>query len=244
MRSVFKGITGILVFSLLSACLAGCQSSDSLQRIEVRHNGALRSIMSGNLEATIALDSLTKKESLFALGAMENLKGEIQIFDSRPSISVVKDGAVMIDTSFSRTGALLVYAEVPEWTKIRIGQIKSIPDLEAEIFELAKEYGIDIDKPFPFQLEGEVDYLQWHIIDWDINDKIHSHEKHKSSGLSGTLKDRSVQILGFYSEDHKGVFTHHTTNIHMHFRTVDGGLAGHLDDLNHSRPITLKLPKK
>ena len=73
----------VLVVSLVS-----CQSNKSeLISVEVNNSGALRTIMSGDVSSAISLDSLQSKEHLFALGAMENLKGEIQIFDGNPSNS-------------------------------------------------------------------------------------------------------------------------------------------------------------
>ena len=81
-------------------------------------------------------------------------------------------------------------------------------------------------------------------INWKDGDTIHNHKKHKESGLNGTLANRRVQIIGFYSTKHKAVFTHHTTNMHMHFKTDDNAIAGHIDDLSFNQTVTLKLPKK
>jgi len=52
-----------------------------------------------------------------------------------------------------------------------------------------------------------------------------------------------VVILGFYSSQHKAIFTHHSSNSHMHFRTKDQSLAGHVDALKINDSITLNLPK-
>lgn len=38
------------------------------------------------------------------------------------------------------------------------------------------------------------------------------------------------------------VFTHRTTNVHMHFKTKDKSLAGHIDDLKPGENMMLKLP--
>ena len=52
-----------------------------------------------------------------------------------------------------------------------------------------------------------------------------------------------VEILGFFSKQHEGVFTHNGSNTHMHFRTDDVSLAGHVDGIFLGENMTLKLPK-
>jgi len=51
-----------------------------------------------------------------------------------------------------------------------------------------------------------------------------------------------VDILGFYSTHHHAVFTHHSTNMHLHVKTRGHVLAGHLDDLTLGEGMVLQLP--
>jgi len=222
---------------------SSCQNADNKANLaEVKHSGALRTIMSGNIESVISLDSLSNKKNLYALGAVENLKGEIQIFDSKPSNSFVTDSSLQIKASYNLKAALLVYAEVEEWDSYKTENNITKEELESTIFELAKRSGINTEKPFPFLLEGTVASLDWHVINWKDGDTIHTHKKHTEAGLNGNLKNRQVQIIGFYSTKHKAVFTHHTTNVHMHFKTLDNSVAGHVDDIRLNT-VTLSLPK-
>ena len=80
------------------------------------------------------------------------------------------------------------------------------------------------------------------MINWPEGYKEHSHEKHISSGPHGTLANTAAEVLGFYSKHHHAIFTHHTTNMHLHVRTMDGQLAGHLDDLELGEGMKLLLP--
>ncbi|WP_053970109.1 acetolactate decarboxylase [Mangrovimonas sp. ST2L15] len=233
------------LFLLIGLFIISCRGNkEDSKVVEVRYSGALKTIMSGDIQSVIELDSLSKLDNLYALGAAENLKGEIQIFNGQPSNSSVKNGSIVISDSFDQGGSLLVYACVKEWEEQRIDGNLNKKELEALIYELAKEQAINVEKPFSFLLEGAIGSLDWHVIDWEDGDTVHSHEKHKNSGLNGTLQNEEVQIIGFYSTKHKTIFTHHTTNMHMHFKTNDNKLAGHIDDLNTSSSITLKLPKQ
>jgi acetolactate decarboxylase len=234
----------IIASIILIMVFVTCQKANSKSnKTVVKYYGALRTIMSGNIKPVISLDSFSKVKNLYGLGAIESLKGEVQIFDSKPSNSIVINNSLHIREDYNFKASLLVYAEVKEWDSYKIEIITTKDKLEKKVFELAKSNGIDTEKPFPFLLEGTVTSLDWHVINWKDGDTIHTHKKHTEAGLSGNLKNRKVKIIGFYSTKHKAVFTHHTTNIHMHFKTDDNTIAGHIDDLLLNDKITLKLPK-
>ena len=232
--------TLLIVFSAL--VVLGCTSNT--ENSEVKYSGALRTMMSGNLEATASLDSLSKKPHLYALGAFENLKGEIQIFNGKALNSTVQSNELVFDTSFNKKAALLVYAQVANWQNIEIpSAINSSKKLETFIEEQAKQLGIDTEKPIPFLIKGKSQSLSWHIINWKDGDTKHTHKKHKESGLNGVEENEEVEIIGFFSKSHKAVFTHHTTFLHMHFKSQNEELAGHVDDLKLGGNMILKLPK-
>jgi len=95
----------------------------------------------------------------------------------------------------------------------------------------------------PFLISGKIKFIDWHVINWDPADKVHTHIKHTNSGPHGRIKDAEVLILGFYSNKHRAIFTHHASDLHMHFKTKDRTLAGHIDDLELGREVVLKLPQ-
>ena len=82
--------------------------------------------------------------------------------------------------------------------------------------EQADKNGVNLNKPFPFLISGTAKSFDWHVINWKDGDTIHSHEKHINSGLNGTKRNSSVSLLGFYSGSHHTIFTHHSTNMHIH----------------------------
>lgn len=211
----------------------------------VQYVGALKNMMhKGDLSSNISLHELKDKKNLYALGAMTNLKGEIQIFDGIASNSLVDADSLVIDNSFDKEATLLVYTQVGDWDSIQIPPaVVSRRDLEKFIAQEAKKNGINTEAPFPFLLDGIFKSIEWHVINWKEGDTEHSHEKHIKSGVYGSLQATSAQILGFYSTKHKGVFTHHTTDTHIHFKLDNQKISGHVDNLELSNDVVLKLPK-
>ncbi len=237
-------IRGIKLVMLCSLCFMTSCKKEGLDT-SVHFYGALKTMMSGDLKATVALDSISKKEHLYALGAAENLKGEIQILDGEVSNSFVKNNEIQIENTTKGKAALLVYAQVQDWISLSIPKsIDTKKHLEAFVFEKAEALGIATEDPFPFLIEGEISKLQWHVIDWPEQDMVHTHQKHQESGLNGSFSNEQVKILGFYSEKHKTIFTHHSTNMHLHFITDKLSIAGHVDDVIVGHHMIIKFPKQ
>lgn len=244
----------LLVILFLSSC-SYLNSSD----FKVNHFGALKNLMhKGDLSSKVALSDLVNVENLYALGAVENLKGEVLILDSKPMVSSVEYAreevvildtvfneefrVVTIDNSFEKNACLLVYASVKEWETIAIPNTHlSYEEFEVFVESKAKELGVNTEEPFPFLIEGIVDSFDWHVIDWPEGDTEHSHDKHIHSGLYGTLENQEVEMLGFYSNKHHAIFTHHTTNMHVHVKSKKA--IGHADDFVLGENMILKLPK-
>lgn len=238
----------LLLFAA-SFLIASCsQSEENTNKppttFEVKYFGALKNMMhKGDISAKFDLVDLKGTKNLYAIGALENLKGEIQIFDSASFNTFVQDSIVAIDDTFNKKATLLVYSIVESWDSYNIpNDIVTYEQLEKHIASVAKKNGINIEKPFPFLIEGKAREFDWHVINWKDGDTEHSHEKHVNSGLHGTKYDQQVELLGFYSDSHHAVFTHHTTNMHIHVKTGDGKLAGHVDALTLGKGMVLKLP--
>ena len=235
----------ILILSLI-IIMNSCSVSNDNQ-VEVHHFGALKNMMhKGDLSAKVTLDELKDMNHLYALGAVENLKGEVLILDGTPSISYVEGNdslkTMMIDSSFEKNACLLVIASVEEWESINIpNSIVTYEDFEVYVAKTASENGINTDEPFPFMIEGNAKSFDWHVIDWPEGDMEHSHEKHIHSGLYGTLENQPVEMLGFYSDKHHAIFTHHTTNMLVHVKSDKA--IGHADDFTLGKNMILKLPK-
>jgi acetolactate decarboxylase len=234
------------IITLLTVILITSCGTDNLEttKFKVEYKGAIKKMMhKGEISANADLKDFKNTEHFYALGAIENLKGEIQIFDSKPFNTFVVDSALTFDYSFNKKAALLVYTSVSKWKSVSIpDSVVSYAQFETFIAQAAMNNQISIEEPFPFLLEGTPKSFDWHVINWKEGDTEHSHEKHKKSGLHGTGDNRQVEMLGFYSDSHHAIFTHHTTNMHIHVKTIDNKIAGHVDGLTLGEKMVLKLP--
>jgi acetolactate decarboxylase len=234
---------------LLIACSPGSDQEKGEQTaasnsVDVHHAGALKLMMhQGDISAKADLDSLKVKKHLYALGALAELKGEILILDGEAFISYQEGFNLGMDNSFDHEATLLVYAEVEEWQKIKFPQpISDLEELEVFVEQTAYTHGIDTSKAFPFMLHGAPGKIDYHVINWPEGDTVHSHEKHVNSGITGNFVNTDMTILGFYSRHHHAIFTHHSTNMHMHFLSEDKSTAGHVDDMIPGEDLELWLP--
>ena len=241
-----RPLYNILIFALIGIAVSCKQDKQKGKDYHVEYSGALRNfMMDADISAKFDLNDISEIEHLYAIGALENLQGEIQIWNSVPSISSVNNNQLLISDSYNAKASLLVYASVEEWKEIRIpSEVISYDDLEDFVHRSAIDNNINVDEPFPFIIEGILESIDWHVINWDIEDRIHSHEKHRTSGLYGILKNKDLVLLGFYSNKHHSIFTHHTTNMHLHFKTSGNDIAGHVDGLTMGKNMILKLPEK
>ncbi len=236
-------ISSYAIISITSLLLTAT-ATQAQSAYNVEYFGQLRSIMhDADISAQVNLQKFAGDENFYALGAFESLKGEILILEGESYATRSIDDQVEFVDAFEEEATLLVGAHVNSWQDFKMPDtIVSYQDLEKVVEEKAREYGIDTNEPFPFLIEGNFGEIDWHVIDWPEGDKDHTHEKHQTSGPHGTLDDADVKILGFWSDSHHGVFTHHATNMHIHFVTEDGDLAGHIDDLNYANELILHLP--
>ena len=235
----------IILLIVISITSCGTDSNKESENIKVEYKGALKNMMhKGDISAKVDLKVFENVEHFYALGAIENLKGEIQIFDSKSFNTMLIDSTLTFDNSFNKKATLLVYASVSKWKSINIpDSVVTYEQLESFIGQAAKENQIEIDEPFPFLIEGRAKSFDWHVINWKDGDTEHSHEKHINSGPNGTINNRQVEMLGFYSDSHHAIFTHHTTNMHIHVKTADNKMAGHVDGLTLGKGMVLKLPE-
>ncbi|MFZ2950375.1 MAG: hypothetical protein WA003_12910, partial [Desulfuromonadaceae bacterium] len=208
----------------------GCFSggADTSGPFKVQWQGAQKDVLGGDIRGHVDLEPLAELQSLYALGPLEEASGEVTIIDSTPYVArVQEDGTLEVQNSFVNRACFLVYSQVPRWRRVSLPEdIIDEKTLERELPVLAAEYGIDPDVPFPFLLKGQPDRVVFHVLN-KTDGEPHSPELHEKAKVKYTIEDTEIEVIGFYSRSHRGIFTPSRRSIHLHLKSEDDTLSGH-----------------
>jgi len=208
----------------------------------VRWTGAQREVLDGDLRGHGELETLSTAAHLYALGPLEGLRGEVSIFDSVPSIARIETDRVVTAVSWSARACFLVWAEVPEWSERAPDPVPADLDgVEREAVTLAREVGFDPSRPLPFRIRGTAVEATIHVL--DKRDGLpHNPERHEQAKVRWILEHTPVELIGFYSREHRGIFTPKESNVHVHLRTEDGQISGHLETIRLAPGTRVAIP--
>jgi acetolactate decarboxylase len=204
--------------------------------------GSQGDFIAGKAEKSVSLERFDGLESLYAVGPLEEARGEVSIYDSIPLISEVHDGRVNVTIDSCRHAAFLVYAIVENWRRVTVrNPINTEQQLEDHLLAWAVTSGIDLDQPFAFLLNGLIAQATFHIL-CNRGRGTYNAERHEKSKVRFPIAKESVEVIGFYSRCHRGIFTPRDSNFHMHVRTLDNRFSGHLEAFNWEYGVMLYLP--
>lgn len=235
-----------VTIQLLAIGILSCNSNTKESKSEETYSdviivGAMKNVMwEGELGNTINLDTISNKKGLYGLGPESYLTGELLINDGKGYVSkVTSDSTMVIKKGLDVSAPFFVYANVNEWEEIELpSNIKTIQDLE----KLIDEKTIENKRPFAFKLIGHVSKAIIHIQNLPKGTKVSSPDEAHEGQTNYILKNEESEIIGFFSTEHKGIFTHHDSYIHLHLITKDESKMGHLDELEIGS-MKLYLPK-
>lgn len=202
----------------------------SADNSSVKIVGAMMNVMhKGELFGTISLDTIADKNHLYGLGPVENLVGEILIADGKSyKSSVVSATDMKVEETYSMKAPFFVYENVERWKEIILpDSVQTIPQLESYLGIVNKH----IQHPFAFKVSATVDNADIHIVNLPKGTEVHSPEDAHKNQQVYNLKGKQVEMIGFFSTEHQGVFTHHDSFVHIHLITADKKQMGHLDEL-------------
>jgi acetolactate decarboxylase len=106
---------------------------------------------------------------------------------------------------------------------------------------LASENGIDATRPFPFMAKTWVKNMSYQVIDWQSG-ILHTSDTHNQFAHELWHSGSTVLLAGFYSENHKGVFTNYDSKINVHAITSDPMTSGHLETIETFGKIAIYFP--
>ena len=208
----------------------------------VSWQGALRAVHGGDVSGKVPLQQFFERKNLYAVGPVAELAGEITALDGTFHIARVKHGEIKTDSDLSTTASFLVWSEVFAWKPpVLFGKnVDNHAQLEKQIEFLALKEGIDTTKPFPFIIEGTIESVDYHILipkkpDQAESSHIDSAKKISSAGVA-------AKIIGFFSKNHEGIFTHRGSAAHLHVLESNGN-SGHVDEIVLNAEVLVSFPQ-
>lgn len=226
-----------LIYMLLFLCTNTLTAQDT--RNTVRITGQMKDVMwKGEIAAKIDLDTIRNKEHLFGLGPVEYLSGELMVVDGVCYKStVISESAMKVERGFQTKAPFFGCANIEKWnTRLLPDSVQTMTQLEAFLNDYNKNTGT----AFMFRLKGTIAEAVIHIQNLPPGSEVKSPADAKKGQVKYTLRDEDCEILGFFSTQHQGIFTHHGHFVHMHLLTADKSKMGHIDELSF-RPQSMKL---
>ena len=222
------GTPAILLLTILTLA----NSTTKAQQIsnEVNIVGEMKNVMwKGQLYGNIALDTITNKSNLYGLGPVEYLAGEILIINGKSYRSVVtSDTTMKVEETYRIKAPFFAYANISKWSEqILPDSIRTIRQLETYLDKLTK----NSPRPFMFKLTGTVEHATVHIVNLPKGTTVNSPDAAHKGQKNYKITNEPSDIIGFFSTEHKTIFTHHDTFLHMHLITTNRQTMGHLDEV-------------
>jgi acetolactate decarboxylase len=231
-------LLGLTILTLTS-CSAKAQQTTN----EVKIVGEMKNVMwKGQLYGNINLDTISNKSNLYGLGPVEYLSGEILIIDGKSFKStVVSDTTMKVEETFDIKAPFFGYANISKWTEQTLpDSIQTIQQLETYLNKVTQ----NLPRPFMFKLLGTVEQATIHIVNLPKGSKVSSPDEAHKGQVNYKLNNEQSEIIAFFSTEHKAIFTHHDTYLHMHLMTTDKQKMGHLDEVLFKKgTMKIYLPK-
>jgi acetolactate decarboxylase len=253
-RTVVIGVAVAIALGSMITAYAAIVGSKKEGLVE--YVGAQKDIfVSGKASSVVSLEDLAGHKGLYAMGPIDGLDGEITIFDSKPYITQVRGSDYVLEKTFKHGAFFLVWTEQTAWKDVPVpGTVKGYVDLQNFVKAQAQAEGIDVTKPFPFLLAGMPVEIKWHINVDRTEGKPITKELFVRSKAPFVTKNEPVDIIGFYSDHHVGVFLAEyapaikegsgiKNAIHIHLVSRTSKAAGHIDDITLGDNMVLRLPK-
>lgn len=236
MRSIL--ISFFVVFMQISSLVLA-------QNNHVKNIGSMTDMGKENFAPHIKLDTIKNKKHLFGMGPYGRMQGEISVFDGKPFYSSVdENGRGIVSANWEIESPFFVYANVENWNEyVVLTEFNSLENIQKMVAETAQKHGYDLKKPFPFRIVGTFQNMTTHIV-MPRSAEIKGFQAEKKQA-DYVLENQQGELLGFYSENHQGIYTPKNSFVHIHFLSEDAATMGHLDKITQTKAeFRLLLPSK
>jgi len=238
---------------ILSACAAAAFVPMHAGLVEF--GGSQKAIFDkGRAEPVVPVALMSGAPDMYAVGAAAGLDGEITVLRGKPYVTQVRNSGYTLDHGTGHHATFAVWARVATWREQPIpAGVQGYVDLQDFVKARAAAAGIDVRQPFPFQVAGTPAEVKWHINVDLTEGKPVTPELFAKSKANYVTRNQAMDIVGFYSEQHPGVFISAyapaippggsaRNAMHIHMVTLDGKSSGHVDNFTLAPGMVLRLP--
>lgn len=204
--------------------------------------GSIRAVLyDGKTKGQIKLDTISNRKGLYGLGPAAFLQGELLIINGQGFRSQVSNSKeVRVEETFDAKAPYFVYTHQQDWQELSLPP--SVRTLQ-QLLDYIDRMTTSKPRPFVFRLSGRVKEADIHLANLP-NGVYPSAPKEALTGQQAfRLTDRDVDIVGFFSVNHQGIFTDLDSYGHLHLITTDRDMMGHLDRFRPGQGMRLFLVK-
>lgn len=201
--------------------------------------GKMKNVMwKGQLQGVINLDTIQNKNHLYGFGPQEYLNAELLIMNGKSYKSTVVNEKVMkVEETYESKAPFFAYANIKEWDLYALpDSVTNISTLENYLNQVSQKH----IRPFLIKMEGHINTASIHIVNLPKGTPVQSPDDAHKGMQHYDLYNEQVSLIGFFSTEHKTIFTHHDTYLHIHLITNDLLKMGHLDAVSFD-PKKIKL---
>jgi acetolactate decarboxylase len=212
-------------------------------------HGSLRALTEdGSIGPSVWLSTLNGDPALVGLGSLSGLRGEVLLVDGKVWLGYPTgpEGSYARELGVSdETAAFLVTARVPAWRTLSLARAVPFEALEAGIEQLGRDAGIDVEKPFPFVIQGQLEQLEFNVVNgrgFEANKPI-PRPVLLASATKGAVETTEGVLVGFYGKHDPSLFAHPGSLVHVHVLLPEQRQVGHVDHVDLPAGVTVRVPE-
>ena len=212
-----------------------------------------RMIHSGDTQSVVKLREVLTVPGTYGLGALDDLRGEILLWDGKLLVSQGHSANGAIEPAVpSDEAVFFVEARVEAWDEVAIPNDMTRVEFELFVLQTAPRRGLSTDQAFPFAVTGSFHRVLWHVVTGaTVAQKDQSgqagrtHPQGHATYRVFDQADVTGLLLGFYSGVAlEGIISHPGERFHLHYADAGFSVSGHVDDYRVNRGAVLLLPRR
>jgi hypothetical protein len=188
----------------------------------------------------VPLIDYVHRAHVYGLGPIAGYRGGVLLWDSVLLLGQVESTRAILRTDPNAAAIWFAWSQVTEWSAVTIQNGIRFADLDTLVSGAAATAGVPADAAVPFKVRGRLISAAMTITDYHDDAAPITADKLSNIDDSFELQDQDVELFGFRSIGHKGIFMPSRSNLHVHAHTADS--VYHVRDLLLSPGATLFLP--